>query len=250
MKRHIIVHPDFLYIKEFIDRIPEFFETEGEVLYKSRNTIKIFATGDLRLNVKRYRMPSFINRIVYSFFKRTKADKAFYNSNEVITKGFETPASVAFIEDYSYKLLGYSYYVSLQIDDAEEIRNYYYGPLSGNEKLYSAFARYSAQLHKNGIYHLDYSPGNVLINTTDNSFNFILVDINRMKFMKVSPKLGCRNFRRMFGNDDVYKFIAAEYASETGIDRDFCEKWILRYKNRFLRYSAGKKAFKKMLKSI
>lgn len=39
------------------------------------------------------------------------------------------------------------------------MRELYFGPLTGNEDLLRAFARYTAALHEAGICHQDYSPG-------------------------------------------------------------------------------------------
>lgn len=54
----------------------------------------------LEINVKRYRVPIFINRIAYTFFRKSKACRAYNNAFEVIKRGFETPESIAYIEEF------------------------------------------------------------------------------------------------------------------------------------------------------
>lgn len=235
MKIKITIHPDYEYLREFIEELPGIFSSQGQILQDGRNTIKIFEANGIILNVKRFRIPIFINRVAYTFFRGNKASKAYYNSIEVNKRGFTTPSSVAFIEEFSSGLLSYSYYISLQCPYSKEIREYHKGPLQGNEAFFTAFAQYSASLHNAEIYHLDYSPGNILINEDNNHFEFCLVDINRMIFKPVSLKSGCQNFERLFNNDEVYIFLATEYAKARGMDVAECIKWINYYKDRFLK---------------
>ena len=44
--------------------------------------------------------------------------------------------------------------------------------------------------------HRDYSPGNILFDKIDGEYHFMLVDINRMSFGKISIDMGCANFAR------------------------------------------------------
>ena len=60
---------------------------------------------------------------------------------EVIKREFETPESIAYIEEFKGGLLHYSYYISLQCPYRREIQEYYQGPLQGNEALMTAFAQ-------------------------------------------------------------------------------------------------------------
>ena len=64
-----LIHPDYEYLRPFIESLPTIFEQEGEVIYTGRNLIKVMQAEGLAVNVKRYRKPSLFNRIVYSFFR-------------------------------------------------------------------------------------------------------------------------------------------------------------------------------------
>ena len=109
------------------------------------------------------------------------------------------------------------------------MRELYFGPLTGNEDLLRAFARYTAALHEAGICHQDYSPGNVLVNGEGDCFQFALIDINRMKFRQMDLKKGCKNLMRMFENEEIYTFIAQEYARSRHFDPQQCKAWIHYY---------------------
>lgn len=245
-----ILNPEFEHLRPFLKDLPQRFNQEGEVIQDKRNTIKVFHINGLDVNVKRYRVPLFINRIIYTFFRKTKASKAYFNALEVLKRGFETPCSIAYIEQYRAGLLHWSYYISLQCPFHQEMRDYYFGPLSGNEVLIKHFARYTAALHENGICHEDYSPGNVLIGQHEGKYQFSLVDINRMKFKAMSLKEGCRNLKRMFENDELYIFLAQEYARSRNFTPQECIRWILHYNRLSLQRDRRKKRFKAFRKKL
>lgn len=248
MKRKIIINPQYQELEEFITSIPNILEEEGTVLQNRRNLIKIINHKGLSLNIKRFRKPIFINRIIYSFFRKTKAKRAYDNAIEVIKRGFDTPYPIAYIIDKSKGLLNYSYFISIQVQNVYEIRDHYLTKPETNESLFKAFAQYSAKLHEAGILHQDYSPGNVLISKLDRKYKFTLVDINRMKFKKIDIKEGCENFSRLFGPDETYEYIAKEYAIYRNFDVNECIKLALKYKHSFERKKLRKKRLKSLFK--
>lgn len=246
----ITVNPKYENLKDFIERVPQVFESEGRIVYKARNLIKVFEVDGISVNVKRYRKPILLNRIVYSFFRGTKASKAYYNALEVQKRGFLTPESIAYIEEYRSGLLSSSYYISLQSPFTKEIREYYWGPVQGNEDVYTQFAHYTAKLHEAGIYHVDYSPGNVLIGEKNGHYLFSLIDINRMKFASVDIEMGCHSFERMFNNDFVFELLATEYAKARGYDVNKCLELVFEYKDKFLLKVLKKRCRKKAIKKF
>ncbi len=246
----LILHPQFEHLRQFVEELPQRFSKEGEVLQDRRNTIKIFHVNGLDINVKRFRVPFFFNRIIYTFFRASKASKAYLNALEVLRRGFETPHSIAYIEQYRGGLLHWSYYISLQSSFRQEMRDYYFGPLTGNEPLIKAFAQYTADLHENGICHNDYSPGNVLIGRNQEQYRFSLVDINRMKFKPMNLKEGCRNLKRMFENQELYVFLAREYARKRGFSPEECIKQTLHYNSLSLQRDRRKKRVKRFRKKL
>jgi serine/threonine protein kinase len=75
------------------------------------------------------------------------------------------------------------------------------------------FARFTADLHQKGIFHKDYTPGNILFGKVGDHYEFELVDLNRMKFGKVSLKDGYKNLHRLCFNDDQYRFFTEAYVA-------------------------------------
>ncbi len=247
----VVINPKYNHLRDWINQLPFSFGQEGKVIYKSRNEVKVFAPGNgTLLNVKRYKKPHPFNRFIYSFFRKSKAFRAYHNTLKIAGKGFDTAEAVAYIEIAEKGLFSDSYFVSLHCRNVRTIREYYSGPLSGNETLIDAFSRYTASLHDAGIFHLDYSPGNVLIHTEKENHTFILIDINRMKFMPVSFDRGCRNFARIFDDDEIYARIGSVYCKsrKNGFSESESIQLIMKYKNSFWRKKQRKKRIKKLLK--
>ena len=245
---NITISPKYKYLQPFIESIPRIFGSTGDIVQDRRNTIKAIEVDGLKFNIKRYRRPIFFNRVVYTFFRATKAARAYKNAGILTGKGIKTPLPIAYIEDFPGGLLDFSYFVSTQLYNVREVREYCHSKVEGNEGLFRAFARYTAELHEKNIYHLDYSPGNIMISDRDDGgYNFSLVDINRMKFIKVGIKAGCMNFARLFECDEVLEFMAVEYAGARNFDKAECIKLILEYKYKAERRRMRKEKMKKIL---
>jgi Lipopolysaccharide kinase (Kdo/WaaP) family. len=245
----IVINPEYDFLREWIEQVPSFFEDRGEILYKGRNLLKVFNTDNgVVVNVKRYRTPAFFNRIVYSFFRKSKAARSYQNTLKIAEKGFETARAIAYIEIKQGGLLSHSFFISLQCIDVKEIRVCNSGPLLGNEKLIEAFTCYSASLHDAGIYHLDYSPGNILYREDAGKYTFTLVDLNRMKFMPVNYNAGCKSFSRLFIDDEIYKCIGNVYSGlrYNTLGEDETTRLMINYKNNFWKRKAHLKRLKKI----
>lgn len=67
-----IINSKFNALKPFVDSLPYIFEDNGETIYTGRNLIKVFDVDGLKVNVKRYGIPFFINRVVYSYLRKPK----------------------------------------------------------------------------------------------------------------------------------------------------------------------------------
>lgn len=62
-----IINPAYGRFEDFVRRVPRIFSEEGKTIYKARNEIKVFEVDGVELNVKRYRIPLLINRVIYRF---------------------------------------------------------------------------------------------------------------------------------------------------------------------------------------
>ena len=238
----LVLNEKYLYLKDWVRDITQNFERSGEVIYNARNQIRVFTLPDgQKVNVKRYRQPFFLNRVVYTFFRKPKAVRAYQYAFRLLEKGVATPEPIAYILEKKCGLLAVSYLVTVQSPLKRNFYEFGKGPLEGRENILVAFARFTAELHKKGIYHKDYSPGNILFDVCGDKVDFTVVDINRMKFDKVSLEKGCKNFARLWGRTDMFKLLAQVYASSMGYDQSRVEKLMLQYRNEFWKNKSRQK---------
>lgn len=233
MKESIILNPQYLHIESFVKSIPDIFSKEGVTIYKSRNEIKVFEFNGLQINVKQYRKPSFLNRIIYTLIRPSKGLRAFNYAKILTDKGFSTPEPIAYIVYKQHNIIAESYFISIQSQLSRTMYEFGTSEMKGKEDVVKALGLFTARMHDAGIYHRDYSPGNILFDKVDGEVQFCLVDINRMDFGAVSIKKGCKNFQRLWGKDDFFTLLATEYAKCRGIDIAQCVAQTLQYKRAF-----------------
>lgn len=242
----VIVNPKYAHLQKEIEEIPRSFQKEGDVVYDGRNVLKRISLGNIDVVVKSFKKPHIVNRVVYSFFRQSKAERSYIYSMEIQQHGFDTPEPVAMIEQFQNGLLSHSYYICCYAS-GETVRGLMGGKVEGNEDRLLAFARYTAALHQAGILHLDYSPGNILIYQNESDqYNFSLVDVNRMQLLTdIDCDTVCRNMCRLCTSQEVLIYIMKEYASIRGWDVNYTVKLSLYYTNLFFKNYVFRRAARK-----
>ncbi len=253
----VCIHQSYEDLRPFIEEIPTKFDQEGEMIYNGRrNKLKAFQVNGYTLNVKSYRVPIFINRIIYTWLRKSKAQRAYEHAITLMERGFLTPNPVAYIEMKKNGLLHRSFFICLHTPLDGHMRLFNDGDTTneGKEQLIKEFALFTAKLHESGVLHCDYSPGNILYGKIadegDHQYEFSLVDINRMQFRPVSVEMGCENFSRMRGNDDFFRTVATYYAKARNYDVERCVEKFLHYKREDRAKRAKKERFKQLRKKI
>lgn len=231
----LIINPEYEHLRDYLTHIDEHFEHEGREIHKGRNSIRVCRTAGLELNVKRYAIPAWPNRFIYSFIRSPKGMRAYIYPQILLQKGFETPVPVAYIEERRFGLIAHSYFVSLQCPYTRRFYEFGNTPAGECTDVVTAFARFTARLHTAGIMHLDYSPGNILFDHINGNWHFALVDTNRMYFGPVSVRRGCANMARLWGQPDFFYLLAEEYAAARGADAALCRRWIMKAREHFWR---------------
>lgn len=235
------IHKDFPSFKEYLLCIQEHFKKNDTSIHKARNELKIIHHNGVDTVVKSFKIPNIFRKIVYTFFRDSKAKKSYEHSLKIATF---TPKPIGYIEFHKHNLIGESYFISERFDYDFTIRE----PLlndnfSQKKEILKAFARFSLELHNQGIFHKDYSPGNILIKKTDEGFIFKIVDVNRMKFFKLTQEDRARNFSKLWASDKELTIIAEEYSNYYDSTHEF-SKQICYYSNKNKNF----KNFKKRLK--
>ncbi|VAY87704.1 FIG00388958: hypothetical protein [hydrothermal vent metagenome] len=228
---------------DFLINIKNYFAKNVKTIHKARNELKIINYNSTDIIVKSFKVPNIINKIAYSYFRHSKAKRSYNNSLSI---GDFTPAPIGYIEFYNYGFIKESFFISEQFKYDFTIRE----PLlddnfENKNTIFEAFANFTLKLHNNGIYHNDYSPGNILIKKDNDSFIFKIVDINRMKFFNLSQKDRARNFSKLWARDDILMLIVNEYKKHYSCDDNFAKQALY-----FSRQNKRIKNLKKRLKGI
>lgn len=243
----IVINPEYSFLTDFINNLSDRFATEGEIIYNERNVLKRFQVQGVDMVVKSFKVPILVNRIAYTFFRKSKACRSYEYALEISKRGSNTPAPVAYIEEYRGGLLNRSYYISLYKADSVTIRSYLDVSNADTEAVQRSFVAFTIGLHRAGILHIDYSPGNILVETMpEGAFSFSIIDINRLCFKTVSQEEALHNFDRLALSADVSTRLAEIYAMYCSLDRDETVKKINEYSDRFFL----KKTIKRAIKTI
>lgn len=208
----LTLSPTYRSWEDKIFKIIEKFEKEGITIKDRRNQLKLFTIDEQVVNVKSFKIPNPINKILYKYFLKSKAKRSFENANYLLKRRIGTPAPIAYAEE-SGPFFGRSYYFSQQIQYDLTYRELIHEPdYPDHEKILRAFTRFTFQLHVNNIEFRDHSPGNTLIQLNGGDYKFFLVDLNRMNFKKLNFDDRMRNFHRITPMRDMVEVMANEYA--------------------------------------
>jgi hypothetical protein len=232
----IVINPTYEHLRTWIEQLSDTFEQQGEVIYSKRNETRRMTTPDgHQVCVKRFHTPCLWNRIGYTFFRAPKAQRAYENALVLLERGIATPQPIGYIL-CGENLLQESYLITAYSPLTRNFYEFGNGVIAGKEDIIRAFARYTAAAHEAGIYHLDYSPGNILFDKVNGAWQFEMIDINRMQtHTVVGWRKGSSNFARLWGKADLHRLIAEEYAQARHFDPERCSKIALQARKRFWR---------------
>ena len=205
--------------KDFLLNIKKYFKENNQTIHKARNELKIIEYKNIETVVKAFKIPNKINQIVYAYFRDSKAKKSYKNAIKLKNLGLNTPEPIGYIEFYRNFLFKESFFIAEKYDYnftiREPLRN---KELENREEIIIQFVKFTYDLHKNNVYHKDFSAGNTLVSVEDNSYEFSIVDINRMEFKKVDLELGLDNFAKLWLDDEDIILIATTYGKLVNAD--------------------------------
>ena len=234
--------------KDFILNIKTYFnQEENHTLYDKRNIVKVVEFEGKKYVVKSFKIPHLLNQIVYRFFRDSKAKRSFLNSIKLDKLSINTPLPIGFIEFPTAFRFKESFYISEFFDFDFEIRAVLSDKnFEDRENILKKFIEYTYKLHQKKVHHIDYSPGNILIKKIGSSYQFSIIDVNRMEFVEFNDELRMQNLAKLSNDKDDNKFMAKYYAQIAKLD----ETMLLNKLNNSLlkqqKYLANKKRLKKL----
>jgi len=242
-KTQIYINPEFFHLEDFIKKILESFDAAGQEIKSGKTGLKVYSTDGIKLTVKRFNDISIFHRMLSSTIGKSKARSAYENSQLLIKKGFPSPRPVAYVNIYRRGILHTCYYISLYTDRIP-IKELFSAPIPESEKGLRSFAKFTYNLHQNGIFHGDYRLSNVFYEYDGFNYDFSLIDNDSIRLGRYSMRRGMRNLRRLSLPADKLAIIATEYACLVGTNELIALNTII-----FFRLSHTiRKAFRKWIK--
>ncbi|MFA6197504.1 MAG: hypothetical protein WC656_12795 [Sulfurimonas sp.] len=219
MSYQLILNPKYTNFGNELLHIRETFQSSDKSIHKARNELKIIEIHGIKCVVKSFKIPHAINRFAYTFFRAGKAKKSYINGTKLKELNINTPEPIGVIEFFNSGLLTESYFISLYEPYDFTIREVFHHKVEDFQEILKQFVKFTFNIHKKGVWHVDYSLGNILVTKKDKTYKFSLVDINRMEFKAIHPYEGLKNFNKFWakdGNDLI--ILAKEYAKLGNLD--------------------------------
>lgn len=241
---NIALNPDYGHLKSWMEKLPCTFELDGELIYSGRNVVKKFIVGEKSLIVKKYKIPNLVQRIAYTFWRKSKAMRAYLYAERLNGMGINTPAGIACLELSSGGLFHTGFFVS------EECT---YSPVSAvmDESSSSAdmsvcLGRFIAYMHGKGFLHGDLNLSNILYKKMpDSRVDFVVIDTNRSRFADNPSRKACLdNMKRISHRRVLLDGIVRAYAAERRWDEQECVDEVMKALSDFERMKRLRKMFK------
>lgn len=214
------LNPKYPHFETPLRQIKTVFEASERSIHKARNELKIIDIEGVKCVVKAFKIPNFINRFAYAYVRKSKAYKSFHNAMKLESRLVNTPEAIGFVEFYEQGLLKESFFIAKYEPYDLSMATVRDEELEDKSSILEAFACFSYELHVKGVWHMDYSGGNVLITRTDKGYHFCLVDINRMKFRTVTKYEGLGNFNKFWLGEEDLEAIGTTYAKCAKLDEE------------------------------
>jgi len=213
--------------KEILLNIKSLFAQNTSTIHLARNELKTIELEGISTVVKAFRVPNPLNQFVYAYLRGSKASKAFNNASKLHELGVNTPEAIGYIEFFSMGLLKESFFISREFSYDFTIAHIRDDQPEYKQKVLEDFAEFSYFVHSKGVWHSDYSGGNILIKKEQDKYSFSLVDINRMKFQEIKEYEGLENFNKLWFKEEDLITIAKRYAKVANLDEERTIKEIL-----------------------
>lgn len=213
--------------------------TAERIYHGSRNSIYTLPIPSLgTVSIKEFKIPVFPNNFVYCGLRGSKARRSFEHAMILADSGIQTPAPYGYVEVRSGVpvRLGRSYYVCRHVP-YHPIREWESGRAEDVPLIAAEIGRCVAQMHKAGIYHRDFSRGNLLLVTGADGrpCGISLLDLNRMNFHVRDTSMLMRMFGGLAWTEESMRMIVDAYCGAFGMDSASVLPRALAEQRRFIR---------------
>ena len=221
------LNTNYQHFEDILLDIQSIFSDNQETIHLARNELKKIELQNIKTIVKAFKVPHLLNQFVYAYLRKSKAYKAFHNATKLQKLGVNTPEAIGYIEFFEMGLLKESYFISKEFAYDFTIAHIRDAQPKYKKAVLEDFASFSYFIHSQGVWHVDYSGGNILIKKENEKYHFSLVDINRMQFRSISGYEGLENFNKLWFNEEDLTTIAIKYAALAHLDEKRATQEIL-----------------------
>lgn len=236
------LHSDYQHLEAFVRSIPSHGYAEEEVCWNRRNVVERVKTPDGQQDVivKRFKPVGFFKGLIYTFFRKSKARRAYENALYLLRNGIGTALPIAYIEERRMGVFRAGYFVSSYLPYATVIDMYMPERASDSERaeIQRGLVAFLVDLHSRGIVPQDFNMDNIFYHRDAESgeLKFSLIDINRMA---TGRHTGTRDAMKALSQVGVnvwwLRDFVTYYHDLTGADCDECAYQILAFSRRRMR---------------
>ena len=229
---HIIIHPDYQSYKDFLQAIPNHQYEVEKVYCKRRNTVEKVRWNNVDFVVKRYRVPVLINRLVYTFFRKSKAQRSYENAQKLLRIGISTATPVGYIIQKKNGLLHTVWFISLCLP-AYTLYEYHLTVQEPDklERLWKGLSDFMLNAHLHKYYFLDNNGGNILVQEKTDGLHFSIIDINRIEQGRI-PSLykSMKSFDQLGLDVSALLSVLNHYTRERNFSLERCLYTVLKHR--------------------
>lgn len=195
----------------------------GDVIYAKRNTLRKY-NGFIS---KQFATPSLWRGIIYGWLCKSKAQRSYEYARRLAEL---TPIPIAYREIRYCGVLRESWYVSQESECKYTFNDLIHDKsFPHREQILQSIGRFTAELYQRGVFHQDYSGGNILFNEDGSKVE--VIDLNRIKFYKKMPlKKGLQLFERLNIDKDALSILGATFAKSLSLNEDFVINYIITHR--------------------
>ena len=223
-----------LHYHRSCSRVINFFRSEtivgdytdwnkGEIIHAKRNILRNY-NGFIS---KQFATPSLWRGIIYGWFCKSKAQRSYEYAKRIAGL---TPTPVAYREIRYCGILRQSWYVCKQSECKYTFNDLIHNKSFHNRtEILKAIGCFTAELYKRGIFHQDYSGGNILFN--EDGSRIEMVDLNRIQFYHHIPiKKGLKLFERLNIDKEALSIMGTAFAQELDLDAEYVINYIITHR--------------------
>lgn len=219
------------------------------VFKESRNYVAMGLWRGRRVVVKEFRKATWANHFIYSFFRKSKACRAYRNARLLLKNGVNTPRPLAWMDEKRFGFYVRSMYVCEYIEGPTLCHALQETHPSDQPHLLSLYSGTLFSMAEKGFMLKDSNLSNYIVGKTDRGDEALfLVDINRLvSGKKITPLEMLHTFGRSGWSVNDFNTLVAMYGKRFGVDMAPVVKKYYRQCRRKKLLRKSKKTLKRLL---